>query len=98
MYIKLGFNQIKYKNVLILVSQKYIYRVPTAHRKQGKWAKKIPCQEKHREFRNFAKTQGIWFAQVVNYLILRVKDIPIFAVKISIFFKLDKSAKSVLGM
>ena len=30
------------------------------------------------------KTQGIWFAQVVNSLILRVKDISIFARKISI--------------
>ena len=30
---------------------------------------------KPREFGNFAKTQGILFAQVVNYLILKVKDI-----------------------
>ena len=44
------------------------------------------CQRKHREFGNFAKTQGIWFAQVVNYLILKVQDISIFAAKISIFF------------
>ena len=28
----------------------------------------------------FAKTQGIWFAQVVNSLILKVKDIVIFVV------------------
>ena len=47
--------------------------------------KKILCQGKHREFGNFAKTQGIWFAQVVNSLILTVKDIAIFAAKISIF-------------
>ena len=40
-----------------------------------KMAKKIPCQGKHRDFGNFAKTQGIWFAQVVNSLILKVKDI-----------------------
>ena len=39
--------------------------------------KKNPCQRKHREFGNFAKTQGIWFAQVVNSLILKVKDISI---------------------
>ena len=32
---------------------------------------------------NTGKTQGIWFAQVVNSLILKVKDISIFAVKIS---------------
>ena len=44
-------------------------RVPTA---QGKWKEKNPCQGKHMEFENFAKTQGIWFAQVVNALILKV--------------------------
>ena len=38
-------------------------------------------------------------AQVVNALILKVKDIVIFAAKISIFFqKLDRFAKSVLCM
>ena len=47
--------------------------------KTGKMAKKNPCQGKHREFGNFAKTQGIWFAQVVNSLILKVKDVLIFA-------------------
>ena len=62
------------------------FRVPTAQGKQAKWTKKNPCQGKHREFGNFAKTQGILFAQVVNSLILKVKDIVIFAVKISIFF------------
>ena len=45
------------------------------------------------------KTQGIWFAQVVNSLILKVKDISILAAKISNYIsKLDKSAKSVLCM
>ena len=29
------------------------------------------CQGKHRKFGNFAKTQGIWFAQVVHFLILK---------------------------
>ena len=59
--------------------------------------KKNPCQRKHREFGNFAKTQGILFGQVVNSLILKVKDIAIFAAKISIFFpKLDRYGKSVL--
>ena len=43
--------------------------------------------------------QGIWFAQVVNSLILKVQDIiSIIATKISIFLKTDKSAKSVLYM
>ena len=63
-------------------------RVPTAQGKQGKWPKKIPVME---NTGNLAKTQGILFAQVVNYLILKVKDIVIFAVKISsIFQKLCK--------
>ena len=54
-------------------------------------------QGKHREFGNFAKTQGIWLAQVVNSLILKLKDISIFAGKISKKkLKQDKSAKSVL--
>ena len=65
--------------------------------KTGKMVKKIPCQGKHREFENFVKTQGkhrefclntgktqgILFAQVVNSLILKVKDTVIFAAKIS---------------
>ena len=51
-------------------------------------AKKNPCHGKHGEFGNFAKTQGILFAQAVNSLILKVKAIAIhvFAAKISIFF------------
>ena len=58
--------------------------------KTGKMAKKNPCQGKHREFwkfcQNTGKTQGIWFVtQVVNSLILKVKDISVFAAKISIF-------------
>ena len=58
---------------------------------------KSPCQGKHREFGNFAKTQGIWFAQIVDSLILKLKDILIFAAKITfIFWNLDKSAKSIL--
>ena len=57
-------------------------RVPTAQRKQGKWPKKNG-QGKHNELGNFVKTQGIWFAEIVNSLILKVKNISIFAVKIS---------------
>ena len=42
---------------------------------------------------NTGKMRGIWFAQVVNSLILKVRYISIFAAKISKFFlKLDKSA------
>ena len=36
-------------------------------------------RKERRQFGNFAKTQGISFAQVVNPLILKVKDISIFA-------------------
>ena len=60
-------------------------------------AKIIPCQGKDREFGNFVKTQGkdrefclntqgILLAQVVNVLILKVKDIAIVATKKSSFF------------
>ena len=62
------------------------------HRENRENGKQNPSQEKHREFGNFAKTQGIWFAQVVNSKILKVKDISIFAAKISIFSEeLDKA-------
>ena len=54
--------------------------------KTGKMAKKIPCQGKHKEFGNFAKTQGICFSQVVAFLIVKSKDISKFAAKISNFF------------
>ena len=64
--------------------------------KTGKMAKRNPCQGKHREFGNFAKTQGIGFGQVVNSLILKVKIFRYFPRKFPFFLKLDKSAKSVL--
>ena len=72
-------------------------------------AQKVPCQGKHKEFgnlvktqgkhREFCQTQGIFFVQVVNALIIKVKEIAIFAAK-NYFFsqKLDRSAKSVLCM
>ena len=71
--------------------------------KTGKMAGKkslsgnLEILSKHREFfLNTGKTQGILLAQVVNVLILNVKDIVIVAAKKSIFFqKLDRSAKSV---
>ena len=78
--------------------------------KTGKMATtKIPVREntgnceilsKHREFcLNTGKTQGILLAQVVNVLVLKVKDIAIVARKKSMFSqKLDRSAKSVLCM
>ena len=49
--------------------------------KTGKMAKKIPCQGIPREFGNFAKTQGMFSAQVVNSLILKVNEIVIFTEK-----------------
>ena len=45
-------------------------------------AQKFPIRE-NREFGNFAKTQGILFAQGVNFLILKIQNIAIFAVKFS---------------
>ena len=72
---------------------------PHCTRKTRKMSKRIPCQGKHREFGNFAKTQGILFAQVVNSVIQKVKDIPIFAAKCQKKIKeLDMSTKSVLCM
>ena len=66
--------------------------------KTGKMPPKYPCHGKHREFRNFAKTQEILYAQLVNSLILKVKNIAIIAKMILMVFfnKLDTSAKSVL--
>ena len=52
----------------------YIPGYPLHREKQGKWPKRFPVRE-NREFGNFAKTQGIWFAQVINSLILKVKYI-----------------------
>ena len=40
------------------------------HRKNREDGQKNPCHGKHREFGNFAKTQGILFAQVINSLII----------------------------
>ena len=46
---------------------------------------------------NTGKTQGIWYAQVVISLILKVKDVSIFAAKISIFpEELDKAVLCML--
>ena len=55
-------------------------------------AKKNPCQGKHRELGNFAKTREILFAQVVDSLILKVKNNAIFAAKIS-----PKNCKPVMS-
>ena len=69
----------------ILTQVDHHHELPTSHGtictgKTGKMAKQNPCQGKHREFGNFAKTQGILFDQVINSLIFqKVKDIAIFA-------------------
>ena len=60
-------------------------RVPIAQGKEGKWPEKNPWQGKHREFGNFAKTQKLLFAHLVNSLILKIQHIPIFA-KLPNFF------------
>ena len=53
------------------------FRVPTAQGKQGKWPKKIPVRENtgNLEILSKHRAQGIWFAQAVKSLILKVKDI-----------------------
>ena len=61
-------------------------RVPNAQGKQGKWPKKFLVRENTGIWKfcqNTEKTQGIWFAQVVNSLILKIKDVSIFALEIS---------------
>ena len=66
------------------------FRVPTAQGKQGKWPKESlsgKTQGIWKFCQNTGKTQGIWFAQVVNSLMLKVKDISVFAAKISLFFR-----------
>ena len=62
---------------------------------QGKWPKRFPVRENTGKLcQNTRKTQGILFAQVVNSLVPKVKDIAIFAAKISNFFqKLARSAR-----
>ena len=75
-----------------------MYRVPSAQGKHGKWPKTIPVRENTGNFEILPKHR-IWFAQVVNSLILKVKDISEYAAKISQKnLKLAKSAKSVLCM
>ena len=67
--------------------------MPTVQEKQGKLPQKFPFRQNTGNLEILppkkGKTQGLLFAQVVNSLILKVKDISIFALKIS------KSAKSV---
>ena len=66
------------------------YPLHTENRENGK--KKIPVRENTGNVKILSKHRGIWFAQVVNILILKVKDIAIFAANISIFGgELDKS-------
>ena len=59
---------------------------PHSTGKTGKMVPKIPCRGKHRDG-NFAKTQRILFALVVNFLILNIQDIAIYAAKLSNFSK-----------
>ena len=59
----------------IMGVNEFIFQGTHGTGKTGKMAKKNPCHGKHREFGNFAKTQGIWFAQVVNSLIKSAKSV-----------------------
>ena len=75
-------------------------RVPTAQGKQGKWQKKNPVREITGNLKILSKLRentGNFVSS--SALILKEKDIAIFAAKKSIFSqKLDWSAKSVLCM
>ena len=63
------------------------------HKEFGNFVKTQGILSKHWENTgNCVKTQRFFLSQVVNALILKVKDIAIF------FQKLDRSAKSVLCM
>ena len=77
-------------------------RVPTAWGNREKGQKKSlsgKTQGNWKFWQNTVKTKGIWFAKVVNSLILKVQNISVFAVKISNFLlNFDKFAKSVLCM
>ena len=69
------------------------------HRENRENCQKNSMSGKIQGIWEFCKTTRIFFAQVVNSLMPKVKDIVIFAANISIFFqKLDRSAKSVLCM
>ena len=70
------------KKIVVAICKLNAHTGYPLHRKIGDNGKINPCQGKHREFGNFAERQGILFAQVVNSLILNVKDISIFAAKI----------------
>ena len=56
---------------------------PLHRENRENFSKKDPCQGKHKEFGNFAKTQGVLFTQVVHSLILDVQHIAIICVKVS---------------
>ena len=78
-----------------IIVRYYVYRKCKRNPPQG-----TNCTGRTGIFGNFANAQGIWFAQVVISLILRVKDIWIFPTKnkIQICLTLDKSVKSVSCM
>ena len=66
-------------------------RVSTAQGKQGNGQKKSlsgKTQGIWKFCQNTGKTQGIWFAEVINSLILKVKDISIYAAKVSNFLRI----------
>ena len=70
-----------------IVPTKAGYSLHRENRENGN--NKIPVTENTGNLEILSKTQGIWFAHVVNSLILKVKDISIFAAKhFLIFFKL----------
>ena len=67
------------------------YSESTLHRKNSENVKEIPCQGKHREFGHFPKTQILLYTQVRNSLILKRRNIGMFALNFPILFMSVKS-------
>ena len=62
------------------------------HRENGKWQKKKKLSGKTQGIWEFCQNTGNLVRKVVNSLILKVKDISVFAAKIPIFSEdLDKA-------
>ena len=75
--------QITVITFLLIFDQKTCSLGFTIKHIQGTHCTGIKNRENGQQNSRSGKTQGIWFAQVINSLILKVKDISIFAAKIS---------------
>ena len=59
----------------------YLYRVPTAWGKHGKWPKEIPVRKNTGNLEILPPYIKFLIAHVDNFLILKIQDIAIFAAK-----------------